>query len=85
MASSMKTTIDLSDSLLQEAKNLAAKRNITLRALVEQGLREMIAKQELDREFTLRKASYKGKGLQDEFQGESWQKIRAAAYEGHGG
>jgi hypothetical protein len=81
----MKTTIDISDSLLQEAKNLAARRDITLRALFEQGLREAIAKQKSARKFSLRKASFKGKGLQEEFRGEGWQKIRAAAYEGHGG
>jgi hypothetical protein len=81
----MKTTIDISDSLLQEAKDLAARRDITLRALFEQGLREVISKQKSTQKFTLRKASYRGRGLQEEFRGEGWQKIRATAYEGHGG
>jgi hypothetical protein len=85
MGSNMKTTIDISDALLQEAKALAARNNITLRALVEQGLRETLSKQKATHKFTLRKASFRGKGLKDEFQGEGWQKIRAAAYEGHGG
>lgn len=85
IVSNMKTTIDISDSLLQEAKKLSAKRQITLRSLVEQGLREVIAKQNADQKFKLRKASFRGSGLQDEFRGESWQKIRTAAYEGHGG
>ena len=85
MGSNMKTTIDISDALLTEAKKLSAQRRTTLRSLVEQGLREIISKQNSDRNFRLRKASFKGKGLQDGFRGESWQKIRAAAYEGHGG
>ena len=85
MVSHMKTTIDISDPLLKEAKKLSAQKQITLRTLVEQGLREIISKQKPDHKFQLRKASYKGKGLQDEFRDESWQKIRAAAYEGHGG
>ncbi len=85
IVSNMKTTIDISDSLLQEAKKLSAKRQITLRSLVEQGLREMITKQKSDQKLTLRKASFRGNGLQDEFRGENWQKIRTAAYEGHGG
>jgi hypothetical protein len=85
MGSNMKTTIDISDALLRDAKALAARRNITLRALVEQGLRETLAKQKAARKFTLRKASFRGNGLKDEFRGEGWQKIRAAAYEGHGG
>ena len=85
IAGNMKTTIDISDSLLQEAKKLSAKRQVTLRSLVEQGLREIISKQKADQKFKLRKPSFRGNGLQDEFRGESWQKIRSAAYEGHGG
>jgi hypothetical protein len=84
MGDNMRTTIDISDSLLQEAKDLAARRNITLRALFEQGLREVVSKQKAVRQFTLRKATFKGRGLKDEFRGAGWQKIRAAAYEGHG-
>jgi len=85
IVSNMKTTIDISDSLLQEAKKLSAQRKITLRSLVERGLREIISKQKSDQKFKLRKAGFRGNGLQDEFRGESWQKIRTAAYEGHGG
>jgi len=86
MGSNMKTTIDISDPLLKEAKQLSALKGTTLRSLVEQGLREMISQhQKSDHQFRLRKASFKGRGLQDAFRDESWQKIRAAAYEGHGG
>jgi hypothetical protein len=85
MGSNMKTTIDISDSLMQEAKDLAARQGITFHALVEQGLREIMSKQEPQKKITLRKAGFKGKGLQDEFRSENWQKIREAAYEGHGG
>jgi hypothetical protein len=81
----MKTTIDNPDSLLQEAKKLSAQKQVTLRSLVEQGLREIIAMQKSDKKFKLREASFKGNGLQEEFLGEGWQKIRSAAYEGHGG
>ncbi len=85
IVNNMKTTIDISDSLLQEAKKLSAQRRITLRSLVKQGLREIISRQKSDQKFKLRKASFRGNGLQDEFRGESWQKIRIPAYEGHGG
>lgn len=85
IASSMKTTINISDALLQEAKRLSIQKNVTLRSLVEQGLREIIAKNHASPKFKIRKASFKGNGLQREFQGESWQKVRQAAYEGHGG
>ncbi len=84
IVNSMKTTIDISDSLLQEAKKLSAQKQITLRSLDEQGLREIISRQKTDQRFKLRKASFRGNGLQDEFRGESWEKIRTAAYEGLG-
>ena len=81
----MKTTIDIPDSLLQEARKLAAQHNITLRSLVEQGLRKAIAMRKSNRKFQLRKASFRGNGLQKEFRDAGWQKIREAAYEEHGG
>lgn len=51
----MKTTIDISDSLLKEARELALKRKVTLRALVEQGLKDVIASQNSVKKFKLRK------------------------------
>jgi thiamine monophosphate kinase len=38
----MKTTIDISDSLLREAHKLADRDGITLRALDERGLRRVV-------------------------------------------
>lgn len=81
----MKTTIDIPDSLLQEAKKLSAKDHVTLSSLVEQGLCAIIAVRKSDQAFVLRKASFRGNGLRNEFLGEDWQKIRSAAYEGRGG
>lgn len=43
MVSCMKTTIDLPDRLLIDAKKLAAEERTTLRNLMEQGLKEQIA------------------------------------------
>lgn len=40
----MRTTIRLSDALLERAKREAAKRGITLTALIEQGLQREMAK-----------------------------------------
>ncbi|MCY7308642.1 MAG: hypothetical protein LH632_21410 [Rhodoferax sp.] len=39
----MKTTIDVSDALFDSAKELARQRQITMRALVEKGLRRVLA------------------------------------------
>jgi hypothetical protein len=35
--------------------------------------------------FKLRKASFKGQGLQAAFAGATWEQIREAMYEGRGG
>ena len=43
MGTHMKTTIDLSDALFDSAKELAQRRQTTLRALVEEGLRRVLA------------------------------------------
>ena len=43
MGKYMKTTIDLPDTLLIEVKKLAAERRTTIRALVERGLRRVLA------------------------------------------
>jgi hypothetical protein len=85
MVSNMKTTIDIPDSLLQEAKRLSRKKGLTLRTLVEEGLREVIVRHTSNKKFELQKASFKGNGLQREFRGASWEEFRAAAYGDHGG
>lgn len=44
MVRHMRTTVRLSDGLLERAKREAAKRGLTLTALIEQGLRREMAK-----------------------------------------
>lgn len=84
MASHMKTTIQIPDGLLQEAQRVAQQENTTLKALVEQGLRRILAERKQRRAFRLRKASFKGRGLQRAIAGASWQQIRDMIYEGRG-
>lgn len=84
MASHMKTTIHISDSLLQEARRVAQRENTTLRALVEHGLRRTLAERKHREVFRLRKATFKGKGLQRAVAGASWEQIRELSYEGRG-
>lgn len=81
----MKTTIDITDSLLTEAKKVIARENTTLRALVEESLRETLCRHTAAGTFKMRRAAFKGKGLQPEFRGAQWDSIRSAAYDGHGG
>jgi hypothetical protein len=84
MVSCIKTTVEISDSLLTEAKEVAVRENTTLRALVETGLRRELERREKRTGFVLRDASFGGRGLTPEFQGASWDKIRDAIYEGRG-
>jgi CRISPR/Cas system-associated protein Csm6 len=80
----MKTTLDIADPLLNEARRLAAREKTTLRALVEQGLRQIVAERKRSGAFRLRKASYKGNGLRPELRDAGWERLRDMAYEGRG-
>jgi succinylarginine dihydrolase len=81
----MKTTVDISDNLLEEAKKLAAREGTTVRALIEQGLRQIITARKRPGVFRLRKATFKGQGLQPGVSTATWDQIRDLAYEGRGG
>jgi hypothetical protein len=81
----MKTTLDISDPLLREARKIAARERTTLRTLVEQGLRRIVAEKKRRPVFRLRKASFKGRGLRPEFADAGWERLRDLAYEGRSG
>jgi hypothetical protein len=82
----MKTTVEIADPLLREARKLAQREGTTLRALIERGLRQVVAERKKPRKkFKLRKASFKGDGLVPELEGASWDRIMELAYEGRGG
>jgi Arc/MetJ family transcription regulator len=85
MVTHMKTTIEISDALLSEAKRLAAREGITVRTLVEQGLRYAIRERRTHAKFQLRKATFRGDGLNPDIAGLEWDRIRELAYEGRGG
>ncbi|MBZ5562167.1 MAG: type II toxin-antitoxin system VapB family antitoxin [Acidobacteriia bacterium] len=80
----MKTTIDIPNSLLKQAKSIASREHTTVKALVEEGLRRVTAERKRAKPFKLRKVSFRGEGLQPGMAGASWQQIRDAAYEGRG-
>jgi hypothetical protein len=80
----MKTTVEISDSLLREARELAAREGITLRTLVERGLHRVISDTQRGAPFKLRRASFKGKGRQAELSEASWETLRDIAYKRRG-
>lgn len=77
----MKTTLDLPDSLLAEAKARARMEKITLRRLVEDGLREILkSKRRPVQGFRLRDGARRLGGMRLE----SWGEIRKTIYAGRG-
>jgi hypothetical protein len=80
----MKTTVEISDSLLREVRKLAAREGVTLRTLVERGLHRVVAETTKRAPFKLRRASFLGKGRQPELRDASWDRVRDLAYEGRG-
>lgn len=83
MVTHMKTTIEIADPLLAAAKKAADKSGTTLRALVEEGLRRVL-REGKPSGFRLRRASFRGAGLQPEVREGTWERIRDLAYEGRG-
>ena len=81
----MKTTVEIPDSLIEEAKRVAARQDTTLRVLIIEGLRRVITERKRVGAFRLRKATFRGKGLRPDVAGASWERIREMAYDKHGG
>ncbi len=68
----MKTTVEIPDSILKEARELASQEGTTVKALVVESLQKVIAERKSRGEFKLRKATFKGKGLQPDVAGAPW-------------
>ena len=80
----MKTTIDIADSILEQARDLAARQGTTLRALVEEGLRGVVEDHRNRRRFTLRRVTFGGRGMLPEMVDAGWDAVRDTAYHGRG-
>lgn len=85
MVNLMKIILQIPDSLFEEARKLAHRERTTLKALIQDGLRRVIADRKKRSRFKLRRATFKGRGLQPQLAGASWEKIRELSYEGRGG
>jgi hypothetical protein len=81
----MKTTIDIADALLAEAKSVAAREGTTVKSLVEEGLRLAISRRGEGAPFSLRPASFRGDGVRPDVSLESWEDVRGLIYGGRGG
>lgn len=85
MGTHMKTTVEIADALMDEARRIATRDRTTIRTLIEEGLRHAIAERARRTPFSLRKATFKGKGLSAEAATAGWDKVRESTYEGRGG
>jgi hypothetical protein len=82
----MKTTLDIADPLLDEARRIAARDGETLRSLVEQGLRRILAERSAKgKPFKLRDLAVGTPGAPSGYERLSWEEKRALMYEGRGG
>jgi hypothetical protein len=76
----MKTTIDIADPILHEARRLAQREGTTLRALVEDGLRRVVSHRSKNKPYRFRLVTSGGGGLTPEAQQMSWSEIRDLSY-----
>lgn len=78
----VKTTVEIADSLFAEAKALAQRRGITIRQLIEDGLRASLKQHRKGAaRFQLQDGSFPGEGRRPEL---NWPDIRKMIYEGRG-
>lgn len=81
MVSHMKTTVELPNELMREAQEVARQERTTLKELMETGLRCVLSQRSSGEAFVLEDASVGGNGVQPEFRGAGWDKVRDALYE----
>jgi hypothetical protein len=83
----MKTTVHIADALLADIQKIAAKRKSTLKALVDEGLRHVVAKENASKKpFRLKDGSYPPAHLVGEMvKPMDWEDLSAIIYEGRGG
>jgi len=75
-----KTTVELSDALLRDAKKVALQEKTTVKALIEQGLRLVVRNRTRRGGFSLRRASFAGDGLRSGRSLQDWDAVRDEIY-----
>jgi len=80
----MKTTVEISDELLERARTVARRESTTLRALLEDGLRRALSAREVRRTPRFELPTFEGDGLTPEFDTANWSRIRDEIYRDRG-
>lgn len=81
----MKITLDITDRLMREAKAVAQRKGVTVRSLVERGLKLALSERRARKGFRLKDWSVPGQGLQTSARDLSWEQLRDLTYGDHGG
>lgn len=78
----MKTTVEINDELLADAKSFAAGQKITLRRVMEDALILLLRQRGkvTNGDIKLRKHPFCGNGLRPEIADKHWREIREMAY-----
>ena len=76
----MKTTLEIQDELLLRAKRYARQTRRPLRAVVEEGLRQVLAVPPSRTRYRLPDRSVGRAGAEDPLEAYSWQDLRAMIY-----
>jgi hypothetical protein len=81
----MKTTVEIPDDLLDEARAVACRERATLRSLIEEGLRWVVSRRKSPGErFVLKDAAVSGKGVRAGMTEGDWEPLRDEIYRGRG-
>jgi Arc/MetJ family transcription regulator len=80
--SDVKTTIEISDPLLAQARRHARRTGRTMRALVEEGLRMVLREEQQRPPYELADRAVGRKGAADPLESLSWQDLRDEIYGG---
>lgn len=81
----MKTTVVIADALLEEAKERARSEGRTLKDLIDEGLRLVLAKPGSGKSgYKMQDHSFGGDGLLPHLAGANWEQLRAIAREDRG-
>jgi hypothetical protein len=80
----MKTTIDISDNLLNRARELARREKTTLKDLAEEGLQLVLSRRGQGSLTKIEPVIVHGQGLSSALKAKAWAEIRDEIYRGYG-
>ncbi|MDJ0762086.1 MAG: hypothetical protein QNJ97_03780 [Myxococcota bacterium] len=81
----MKTTVNIPDPILKQAKQIAIRNNTSLKQVIIEALRSHIEQSSTGTSGEIEFFTCKGNGLRQGLSWDSWSEIQEMAYHGRGG